>query len=99
MEQSNLLSTITYVNTERSIEAGELKIIKSEFDLHLYEDVLVSSSTTLSLTNVWDISYKSFSDDANLLYLHTHRGVLTYNVPNNPQNFVTIFKKIKNAHY
>lgn len=99
MEQSNLLSTITYVNTERSIEAGELKIITSEFDLHLYEDALVSSSTTLHLNNVWDISYKTFSDDANLLYLHTHRGVVTYNVPNDPQTFVTVFKKIKNANY
>lgn len=99
MEQSNLLSTITYVNTERSIEACELKITKSEFDLHLYEDVLVSPTATLNLTNVWDISYKSFSDDANLLYLHTHRGVVTYNVPNDPRTFVTVFKKIKNADY
>ncbi len=99
MEQSSLLSTVTYVNTERSIEAGELKIIKNEFDLHLYEDVLVSSTTTLKLANVWDISYKSFSDDANLLYLHTHRGVVTYNVPDDPQAFVTTFKKLKNIHY
>lgn len=99
MEQSNLLSTITYVNTERSIEAGEMKIIKSEFDLHLYEDVLVSSTATLNLTNVWDISYKSFSNDANLLYLHTHRGVVTYKVPSDPQKFVSTFKKIKNSHY
>lgn len=99
MEQSNLLSTITYVNTERSIEAGELKIITSEFDLHLYEDVLVSPTATLNLNNVWDISYKSFSYDANLLYLHTHRGVVTYKVPNDPGTFVTVFKKIKNADY
>lgn len=99
MEQSNLLSTITYVNTERSIEAGEMKIIDSEFHLHLYEDVLISSTSTLSLTNVWDISYKSFSDNANLLYLHTHRGVLTYKVPSDPQKFVSTFKKIKNANY
>ena len=99
MEQSNLLSAITYVNTERSIEAGEMKITKSEYDLHLYEDVLVSSTATLSLTNVWDISYKSFSDDANLLYLHTHRGVLTYKVDSDPHKFVATFKKIKNAHY
>lgn len=99
MEHSNLLSTITYVNTERSIEAGEMKIVSSEYNLHLYEDVLISSSATLSLTNVWDISYKSFSDEANLLYLHTHRGVLTYNVPEDPHKFVSTFKKIKNSHY
>lgn len=99
MEHSNLLSTVTYVNTERSIEAGEMKLIVSEYNLHLYEDVLISSDTTLSLENVWDISYKSFSDDANLLYLHTHRGVVTYKVPGDPQKFVSTFKKIKNAHY
>lgn len=99
MEQSNLLSTITCVNTERSIEAGEMKIIKTEYDLHLYEDQLVASTTKFNLTNVWDISYKTFSDEGNLLYLHTHRGVITYKVEMDPKGFVSTFKKLKNINY
>lgn len=99
MEQSNLLSTITCVNTERSIEAGEMKIIKTEYDLHLYEDELVASTTKFNLMNVWDISYKTFSDKGNLLYLHTHRGVITYKVDADPKLFVSAFKKLKNVNY
>lgn len=99
MEYSNSLSTITYVDTERSIEAGEMKIVKTEYDLHLYEDVLVASTTKFNLINVWDISYKSFSDEGNLLYLHTHRGVITYKVNMDPKVFVSAFKKLKNVHY
>lgn len=99
MEQSTLLSTITYIDTERSIEAGEMKIVKNEHSLSLYEDVLIASGTEFSLANVWDISYKSFSDNANLLYLHTYRGVMTYKVDTDPKQFVSTFKKLKNVNY
>ncbi|GKW46457.1 hypothetical protein [Planococcus sp. NCCP-2050] len=99
MDQSNALSTITYIDTERSIEAGEMKITQSEYSIYLFEDHLIASTTKFSLDNVWDISYKSFSEEANLLYLHTHRGVVTYKVFENPMKFVRTFKKIKNENY
>ena len=99
MDQKNLLSSLTYIDTVRSIEAGEMKIVKNEHDLHLYEDMLIASTTKFSLTNVWDISYKSFSEDTNLLYLHTHKGVVTYKVYTDPNHFVTTFKKLKNVNY
>lgn len=99
MDHANSLSSITYINTERSIEAGEMKLIHLEHHLHLYEDTLVASTTKYSLENIWDISYKSFSEEANLLYLHTHRGVVTYKVYEDPGQFVATFKKLKNANY
>ena len=99
MDSQNLLSSITYIDTERSIEAGQMKIIHTEYEICLYEDKLTAQTTHFHLTHVWDISYKTFSDDANLLYLHTHRGVLTYKVPKDPDRFVKTFKKLKNAHY
>jgi hypothetical protein len=99
MDNANLLSSITYVDTERSIEAGELKIIQTEYILHLYEDTLMASTTHFKLDNVWDMSYRSFSDNANLLYLHTHRGIVAYKVYADPGHFVTAFKKLKNANY
>lgn len=99
MNQENLLSSITYIDTERSIEAGEMKLIHTEYHLHLYEDFLDASTDKFNLENVWDISYKSFSEDTNLLYLHTHRGVMTYKVYEDPGRFVTAFKKIKNSNY
>ena len=40
-----------------------------------------------------------FSADTNLLYLHTHRGVLTYKVYTDPDKFVETFKKLKNENY
>ena len=99
MEQLNLLSSITYIDTERSIEAGEMKIIETECNIQLYKDTLVTSATEFHVANVWDISYKSFSSEANLLYLHTHRGVLTYKVYTDPDKFVETFKKLKNENY
>ncbi|TWT24859.1 hypothetical protein [Planomicrobium sp. CPCC 101110] len=99
MDNSNLLASITYIDTERSIEAGEMKIVHTEHALHLYEDTVTASASHFHLANVWDMSYRSFSDEANLLYLHTHRGVLAYKVYTDPGHFVTAFKRLKNADY
>lgn len=99
MDQINLLSSLTYIDTVRSIEAGEMKIIKNEYNLQLYEDTLIASAKEYEISNVWDISYKSFSEDANLLYLHTHNGVVTYKVYTDPDHFVATFKKLKNVNY
>lgn len=99
MDQLNLLSSITYIDTERAIEAGEMKIVETECNIRLYEDTLVTAGTKFQVANVWDISYKSFSSEASLLYLHTHRGVLTYKVYTDPNKFVETFKKLKNENY
>jgi hypothetical protein len=99
MGSLNLLSSLTYFDTERSIEAGEMKIVQTEYNLHLYEDTLTAFQTHFKLANVWDMSYRSFSSEVNLLYLHTHRGVIAYKVHADPGHFVTTFKKLKNVNY
>ncbi len=66
MDPKSLLSSITYVDTERSIVAGQMKITHTEYEIHLYEDKLTASTNEFNLMHVWDISYKTFSDDANL---------------------------------
>lgn len=99
MRDSGLLSRITYTNTERFIEAGEMKIIQNEYSLQLFDDGVATPESAFPLSAVWDVSYKSLSTDANLLYLHTHRGVITYQVYEDPADFVKAFKKLKNVHY
>jgi hypothetical protein len=99
MRHSGLLSSITYTDTERFIEAGEMKIIRNEYRLQLFDDGVATSESAFPLSAVWDVSYKSLSTDANLLYLHTHRGVITYQVYEDPADFVKAFKKLKNIHY
>ncbi len=99
MLQTDLLASVAYIDTERFIEAGEMRIVQTEYRLQLYQDEVITSASVFKLPNVWDISYKSFSQDANLLYLHTHRGVITYKVYENPGHFVKAFKKLKNDHY
>lgn len=99
MDHLNLLSSITYIDTERSIEAGEMKVIETERNIDLYQDTLITPGTQFHVKNVWDISYKSFSSEARLLYLYTHRGVLTYMIYTDPDKFVKTFKKLKNENY
>lgn len=99
MDRLVKLSSITYTDTERFIEAGEMKIVHNKCHLHLFENGLATSESDFPLTNVWDVSYKSFSSDANLLYLHTHKGVITYQVYEDPAEFVKAFKKLKNSDY
>lgn len=99
MFQAGLLSSVAYIDTERFIEAGEMRIVQTEYQLQLYKDEVIASASVFKLLNIWDVSYKSFSQEANLLYLHTHRGVVTYKVYEDPDHFVKTFKKLKNTHY
>lgn len=99
MSQAGVLSSIVYIDTERFIEAGEMRIVQTEYRLQLFENEVVASASVFKLPNIWDVSYKSFSQDANLLYLHTHRGVITYRVYEDPNHFVKTFKKLKNSYY
>lgn len=94
-----MLSMLPCVDTERSIEAGQIKMVQKEYELRLYKDTLIASTTEYALANVWDVSYKSFSEQTSLLYLHTHRGVHAYKTHVDPDHFVTTFKRIKNDHY
>lgn len=85
----------SYIKTRRIIENEQQHYLEEAHELTLYEDKIISSSEQFLLQDVLDISYRSTSDEIGLLYLHTNRGVFTFNVRTNPTPFIIQFEKLK----
>jgi hypothetical protein len=93
-KNNEIIATIAYSRIERFVEWHEQKYIKSIHSITVYADKVSTSTNTFGIENVYDISYKPFSGSKGLLYLHTNQGVFTYEIENDPSNFIHAFKKL-----
>jgi hypothetical protein len=84
-----------YIRITRSVEVIEQKVTEKEYNLYLYEDKIISDSHHFPLETVHHTSYKPFSANGGLLYLHTNQGVFTYQVKENPKSFMLAFNTLK----
>ncbi|WP_068674110.1 hypothetical protein [Oceanobacillus sp. Castelsardo] len=81
-----------YVKVERQIKSVELIRIEHRRTIYLYDNRIVTEHREFPIKDVLDISYR-FIGDGGLLYLHTSRGVYSYNVKSSPEDFVQACKK------
>lgn len=93
--QNNTIATISYTRTEQYIENFEKKYSPTTFTLSLYSYNIVTESNTFLLEHILDISYKPFSGNNGLLYLHTNQGVFTFLVGANPSEFINAYKNLR----
>lgn len=91
----NLIHSQSYVTVSRKIDNNQQLYIRTLAHLHLYDDRIVTENQSFPLSNVFDISFKSFSSNNGFLYLHTNQGVFAYSVESNPGLLIQIFKNIK----
>jgi hypothetical protein len=84
-----------YIKVTREIEFNQQNYMEEEKVLVLYENVVVSSSHTFTLQDVFDISYKKVSDHDGFLYLHTNQGLFSFYTKADPANFIDQYKKLK----
>ena len=89
------IASLTYYTIERSIDWFEQKHMQTTRTLLLYEESIASSDHTFSLDHVHDVSYRAFSNGTGLFYLHTNRGVFTFGVHENPNEFINSYKRLK----
>jgi hypothetical protein len=91
----DFLHSQPYVKVIRKIENNQQLHIRTLAHIHLFKDRIETESKTFSLTNVFDMSFKSFSSNTGFLYLHTNQGVFTFTVESNPNLLIQLFKNIK----
>lgn len=95
LDNINGIATISYFHIEHEIDYRGKFDIKTKHQIILYKNRVVTASHQFILENVLDMSYKLFSNNDSLLYLHTNQGVFTYKLNCDPDEFVNNFKKIK----
>ena len=92
-----MLQAITqhpYVMIERKIVNNQQLINETVHDLYLYSTCILSTENHISINSVHDISYRALSSDFFFLYLHTNKGVLTFQTKINPESFIAAFRQL-----
>lgn len=89
----NLIDVQPYYKVQREVSSIDQKNIELERHLYLYPDKVVTEHREFSINEIMDMSYRQFGKTGGLLYLHTLRGVFSYNVKVSPQTFIDSYKE------
>lgn len=87
---------IIYTEVERKIDYYyQLQKIATHHELTVTPKLVTTARAEFTLEQVLDVSYKPFSSEAGILYLHTNQGVFPFNIHSNPSHFIETFKSFK----
>ena len=93
--QNNTASTISYKVIERMIVKFQQISKETTHLISLSAEKITTGNHTFQLKNVFDISYKSFSGNKGLLYLHTNQGVIMFEIESDPSKFIQTYKNLR----
>jgi len=89
-------ATIIYTEVERKIDFYyQMQKIVTQHELTVTPKAVTTTRNEFTLNQVLDVSYKPFSSEAGILYLHTNQGVFPFNIHSNPQFFIDAFRSFK----
>ncbi|MBA2174616.1 hypothetical protein H0266_06795 [Halobacillus locisalis] len=80
------------IHKKRVIENNRQYYLEEHLSLDLYDDQVLTPTESIDLRDLHDVSYKSFSGDQGLLYLHTNKGVRTFLVQHSPIKWIEAVK-------
>jgi hypothetical protein len=87
---------IVYTIVEREIDYYyQMQKYETHHELMITPQVVTSANKEFTIQDVSDVSYKPFSSEAGILYLHTTQGVFPFNIHSNPQAFIETFRSFK----
>jgi hypothetical protein len=90
-----MIASHPYYVVTRKIEHNIQSADETEHELQLFEESIDCSSKTFMMRDVFDVSYKSLNQAKGFLYLHTHQGVFSFYVKQDPEQFIQAYKKLK----
>ncbi|ARD48955.1 hypothetical protein SporoP37_12755 [Sporosarcina sp. P37] len=92
-----LILSLRYVSIQRVVDRLEQSYQKSYHSISLFHNRITTSSRTFLLEHVFDLSYRPFSGQTGLFYLHTREGVFAFEVVEEPAHFISLFKQIQSV--
>jgi hypothetical protein len=90
-----IIASHPFITVSRKIDWNQQQYIEQELFLHLFEDHILSPSEKFLLDEVWDMSYRNSSCEFGFLYLHTNRGVFSFQVKSEPSHFINLYRDLK----
>lgn len=92
--KKEVLSTLSYTVVERYIEKFEQKLKTVTHTITLDAEMIKTANASYPMKEVIDVSYKPFSSNKGLFYLHTNQGVITFQIEVSPTEFIKTFKAL-----
>lgn len=87
---------LIYMEVERKIDFYyKLQKITTYHELTVTPTAVITAKAEYTLNSVLDVSYKPFSSQAGILYLHTNQGVFPFYIHSSPQKFIDTFRSFK----
>ena len=80
-----------YFKIRREVSSIEQRDIEEQRNLYLYDDKIITEHREFPMEQVLDVSYREFGKKGGLLYLHTLKGVFSYQVKSTPKSFIDAF--------
>ncbi|MCM3163889.1 hypothetical protein [Metabacillus litoralis] len=90
-----VIANLPYITVKRNIEENILFHREEQHNITLSTSEITTSFETFLIKDVLDISYRIISKEIGFLYLHTTRGMYSFQMRSNPEQFIKEFKKIK----
>ena len=87
-----LLAEHPYVKVERKVANFKQENIEHERIISLYEEKVVTQHRVFPMSIVTDFSFRTIANEGGFLYLHTLRGVYTYQVKTSPEAFIDTYR-------
>lgn len=96
MAKETQQATIIYSEVERKIDFYyQMKKVTTHYELTVTPKVVITARAEFTLKQVLDVSYKPFSSESGILYLHTNQGVFPFFIHSNPQAFIETYRSFK----
>jgi hypothetical protein len=90
----DLIAVHPYYKIQREINCLEQKKVEQERHLYLYNSKVVTKYREFTISDVFDMSYRTIGNEGGFLYLHTSKGVYSYKVKTDPKDFITAFHSL-----
>lgn len=87
-----LIAQQPYVKIERQVTTNKQIAIEHSRIIYLYEEKVVTQNREFPISIVTDLSYREIANQGGILYLHTMRGLYTYQVKSSPEIFIAAYK-------
>ncbi|MDQ0159296.1 hypothetical protein [Alkalibacillus salilacus] len=86
-----------YITFRREIDHVHFqqKNIEDTHYIRLYEDRIETAEYTYEISMIFDMSYKMLSGQYGFFYLHTTKGVMTFQIKENPEHLIHEFRKVE----
>ncbi|WP_026584076.1 hypothetical protein [Bacillus sp. J33] len=90
-----IIASHPFIVVKRTIDWNQQHYLEQEHHLYLYEDRIISPTEKFLLDEVWDMSFRASNSDIGFLYLHTNRGLFSFQVKSEPSQFINLYKELK----